>query len=239
MRLVQMAVAAPILSLRFGSSINWKARQRLAVYPDLGIVYNRIRKNANTTTVLLLREMETGEVETTPNGPKNAPRIDTLSISQTIALRSYLFFVIVRNPYPRVLSAFLNQMRRTEYQQKYGRFPLTPGGFQTFVDWLADGGLEQNQHWGFQTEQMFLPTDKFSEVIRFETLKPDMEAMLTKKGLRVPEGRLDGLYPSDVNKKTSSDARLSEFYAPSTITKVLKLYEADFAALNYPRDFPA
>ncbi len=242
MRLLQMAVAAPVLSRRFGpTSINWHARQRLAVYPDLGIVYNRIKKNANTTAVFLLHEIESGKVETEANSPKKAARIDSLSLPQTMALRNHLYFVIVRNPYSRVLSAFLNQMGlRPEYRQKYGRFPMDPSGFASFADWLADGGIKKNAHWNLQTEQMFLPFEKFDAVIRFESLKPEMSAMLDERGLKVPKGRLDGLYPSDApGKKTSADKRIAEFYSPETINKIGRLYEQDFTALGYSHEFPS
>ena len=65
MRLGKMAFAAFVFWRRFGlRNLNWKAWPRLAVYPGIGIAFNRIQKNANTMTVYLLREIETGEVET-------------------------------------------------------------------------------------------------------------------------------------------------------------------------------
>lgn len=238
---VKTAVALSILAYRFGIfQVNWKAWKRVAIYPGLGLAYNRIKKNANTTVVMLLREMETGSVESRKAAKDNSPKVRDLSFSQILRVRECCFFVVVRNPYSRVLSAFLNRFfspDENSRRQDLG-FELTPSGFAAFVEWLKDGGLDKNAHWDLQTKLMFLPLEKYDFVVRFENFKPEMLALLEGRGLSAPTGRLDGLYPTDTNKKTSSDSRLQEFYTPRLAEIVAELYAKDFDELGYSRVFP-
>lgn len=235
MRFGPIGVAAPLLTLRFGSkTINWSAWPQLAAYPELGLIYNRVKKNANTTTVYLLREIEGGIVDTTIDAKKKSRKIDA-NFATALSTRSSLFFVIVRCPYSRVLSAFLDKFRQEKYKEEYGDFSLTPEGFALFVDWLSAGGLNRNGHWDLQSKQMFLPMKDFDVVVRFENLKQEMTTLLSRKNLQLPQGRLDAPYPADANKRTSADSRLGQFYTPRIRSVVAELYASDFEALKYNR----
>jgi hypothetical protein len=239
-KIARTAAALSMLAGRFGiAGVNWKAWKRVAVYPSLGLAYNRIKKNANTTVVMLLREMETGSVESREAAKANSRKARDLSFREIFRLREYRYFVVVRNPYSRVLSAFLNRFSvRDEKARQRRDFELTPNGFAAFVEWLGDGGLDQNAHWDLQTKLMLLPLEKYDFVVRFENFKPEMLSLLESRGLSPPEGRLDGLYPTDTNKKTSSDSRLREFYTPRLADMVADLYARDFEALGYSKVFP-
>lgn len=238
-KLGRNALALFVIAARFGiTDVNWRAWKRVAVYPKLGLAYNRIKKNANTTVVMLLREMETGVVESRKTAKDNSPKIRDLSIPEILGVRKCFFFVVVRNPYSRVLSAFLNRFTDEGSRQRHGRFELNPRGFAAFVEWLKDGGLDKNAHWDLQTKLMLLPLEKYDFVVRFENFKPEMLSLLESNALTPPDGRLDGLYPTDTNKKTSADARLREFYTPRLIGIVADLYARDFDALGYSTAFP-
>lgn len=237
-KLAGNTIAVSVIAARFGIfDVNWRAWKRVAVYPRLGLAYNRIKKNANTTVVMLLREMETGFVETRKVAKDNSPKIRDLSFQEILGVRKSCFFVVVRNPYSRVLSAFLNRFTAASSRQ-HGHFELNPHGFAAFVEWLKDGGLDKNAHWDLQTKLMLLPLEKYDFVVRFENFKPEMLALFASQGLSPPEGRLDGLYPTDTNKKTSADARLQQFYTPHLASIVADLYARDFDALGYSKTFP-
>lgn len=240
MRLGKMALAAVVFGGRFGfRDLNWKAWPRLAVYPGLGITFNRIQKNANTMAVYLLREIESGEVEQVVYAKAKARKFTDASYADIWSLRKHTFFVIVRNPYSRVLSAFLDTFRRREdYQGRYGPYEFTPQGFAAFVDWLAAGGRDQNKHWNLQVDHLFIPIDKYDAVIRFENLKEEMDAFLRSRGLEPPADRLNGPYPAEGQKRTAADAKLREFYTPRVADIVADLYAADFETLGYSREFP-
>jgi hypothetical protein len=239
-RIATTALAASIVGGRFGpSKINHRAWKKIAVYPSLGLAYNRIKKNANTTVVMLLREMELGAVESRAVAKNNSRVFLDLSFSEIMALRKTRFFVVARNPYSRVLSAFIFRFREEQYRKRYGAFDLTRSGFTDFVHYLNDGGLNKDGHWDLQAKLLFMPLEKYDYVVRFEKFKADMLSMFAAENLTPPEGRLEGLYPSDVNKQTSSDTRLSEFYTPETMKIVADLYAEDFQKLKYSKKFPA
>jgi hypothetical protein len=238
-RIAKSALAATVLFGRFGiTHVNHKAWKRIAVYPGLGLAYNRIKKNANTTVVMLLREMESGVGESRALAKRNSRRLLDLSLSEIANLRKTRFFVVTRNPYSRVLSAFLFRFKDEHYRNLHGAFDLTRSGFTNFVNYLNDGGLDRDAHWDLQTKVMFLPLEEYDAVVRFENLKPEMLSLLKSVNLQPPDGRLDGLYPSDVGKRTSSDARLQEFYTPEAMNIVADLYSKDFHELRYSKEFP-
>lgn len=239
MKYLKFILLAAVLSGRFGvGAVNWKARQSIATYPSLGLTYNRIKKNANTTVVTMLREMTTGRVEGRKEAKKLSQRYSDLTFAQIWALRQTFFFVVVRNPYSRVLSAFLEKFQHDSYHKKFGAFDRSPAGFAAFLEWLESDGLDKNYHWDLQTKLLLLPLDKYDRVIRFESLKEDMTSMFASLGMSAPLHRLDGLYPTDVNKKTSASSRLHEFYTPRLAGIVARLYATDFERLGYSPDFP-
>ena len=237
---LKTALTASVLWTRFGiANANVKAWKNVAVYPDLGLAYNRIKKNANTTVVMLLREMESGIVESRRGAKRSSRKFLELYYGQALDLRRTRFFVVVRNPYSRLLSAFLFRFREEQYRLLHGAFDLSASGFANFFDYLRDGGLTKDAHWDLQSKLMFLPLAKYDAVVRFESFKPGMLALLDSVNLAPPDGRLDDLYPADVNKKTSSTSRLQEFYTAKTARAVAELFAEDFKALEYSQEFPS
>lgn len=240
MKYLKFLVLAAVLGGRFGVwSVNWRACKRIVTYPKLDLTYNRIKKNANTTIVTLLREMTTGHVESRKEAKHFSQGYTDLTLAQIWNLRHTFFFVVVRDPYSRVLSAFLEKFQHENYRKKFGAFDRSPSGFADFLEWLETDGLGRDSHWNLQTRLLLLPLDKYDRVIRFEHLKEDMASMFGSLGLPAPLHRLDGLYPTDVNKKTSSSSRLHEFYTPRLAGIVAHLYAKDFDQLGYSRDFPS
>jgi hypothetical protein len=233
------SIAWCVLTYRLGPTrFNWTAVKKFAVYPNLGIGYNRIKKNANTTTVILLREMDTGLVEDRESAKNNCQSPISLPISSMMSLRDCCLFVVIRNPYSRVLSAFLEKFRLEQYREEHGAFPLTREGFGEFVVWLANGGLAKDKHWNLQSDQMFLPLNKYNFVIEFDNFAAGMKELFDRTGLNPPEDRLDRLYPSDVNKLTGASSRIEDFYTDETASLVAKIYKRDFEALGYGFELP-
>lgn len=233
--------AFQVLKHHYGPrNVNPRGAERVAFFPRLGLAYNRVKKNANTTTVILLREIETGVVEERQSAKAKARRYYHLWPWQLMSLGKYHTFVVVRNPYSRVLSAFLQKFTYEAGSfRKHGDFETTPEGFTIFVRWLADGGLRRDPHWNLQTRLIMLPISMYDTVIRFENYSAEMQAMLESLGIDFPYDRLADLYPSDTGKKTSAHAKLHQYYTPETIELVRNLYRHDFEALGYPETFPA
>lgn len=218
--------------------VRLRAATRVAVFPELGLAYNRIKKNANTSTIILLRQLEAGRIEERNDAKWNAKTYFDLSPAELDRIDRLSLFVIIRNPYSRVLSAFLDKFRTERYQRRYGAFPLTQEGFGQFLRWLDQGGMRRDAHWDLQTKLMMLPLSGYDCVIRFETYREDLRALLESHRLAVPDGALEELYPSDKAKKTGSSDKMGQFYTDESAALVRKLFASDFKALGYSTEFP-
>lgn len=240
-RVVQIGLRARAtirhLEARYGA-INRRAISRVAVFPELNLAYNRVKKNANTSTIILLRQLESGGIEERNDAKWNARTYFDFPDPALHGLDSLHLFIIVRNPYSRVLSAFLDKFRTERYQRKHGHFELTPEGFGAFLTWLEKGGLSRDAHWDLQTKLMMLPLEKYDTVIRFENYREELKNLLESRGLKLPPDALRELYPSDRAKETKSSSKLVQFYTPERASIVQRLYAEDFSALGYATDFP-
>lgn len=226
------------LRRRFGGPVRFAAVHRVALQPELGLAYNRVKKNANTTLTILLRELSGGEVVQRDLAKWEAQTPFDLPLGRLDLLQRLRYMVVVRNPYSRTLSAFLDKFREPGYQRKHGAFPLTPDGFAQFVAYLDAGGLRRDAHWDLQTKLILAPLDRFDAVLRFETLGRDLEAALAAHDIPFDASLLRAAYPSDEGKSTGAAARVAEFYRPETAAIVARLFARDFAALGYATDLP-
>lgn len=223
-----------VLGARHGAhQVRRAAVGKLACFGELRLVFNRIQKNANTTTVVLLRELECGQREDPETAKARAAEVPL----RLVRPRAFATLVVIRNPYSRVLSAFVQKFtaKVDKYSERYGEFPVTAAGFEAFVEWIEQGGLDANTHWGLQVEQMYLPLDCYDWVIRFEHFADDMAAMLHARGLAVPAARLA---PAAGINASQAQEKLRSFYTPRAINIVRRVYQRDFEALGYSDAFP-
>jgi hypothetical protein len=238
--LAKKSIILLALWYRFGiHNVNHNAIIRLAIYPNVGIAFNRVKKNANTSTVIFLRELESGSDE----GRRVAKRKSVyrkLPVSELIRLSRMRFLVITRNPYTRLLSAFLDKFRpgRDDYRKRYLDVDCDPEGFRKFVFWLKNGGLERDKHWDLQTKLMVLPLGLYDVVIKLEKFRIDMLKFFETEQKTIPADKLNFLHPSDSDKKTDAESLLHVFYTCDIKDIVYDLYKKDFDELLYCGDFP-
>lgn len=236
--LARAPLALRAVNRRFGpGTARLKGLRQTAFYPQLGLAFNRVKKNANTALILLLHELETGESGAAGRAKDAAPNLFDLPRRELARLEDYAFFTTIRDPYSRVLSAFLDKFRREGYQRRHGAFPLTPEGFGAFLDWLAAGGLAKDAHWDLQGKLLALPLDRYDAVLRFEHLREDATTFLTGRGFTLPEGALASEHKGDRGKETGADRQRADFYTPERAALVARLYAEDFAALGYPTEW--
>lgn len=211
-------------------AMNPEAMRCVAVYPRLRIAYNRIKKNANSTTVVLLRELEAGCVENEREAKLHSLHLEKMPVSIAAIVSQWTFFTIVRNPYTRVLSAFFNKFEKEAYRRQFGDFELSAAGFHRFVYWLRDGALVEDPHWDLQVKLLFMPLAAFDTVIRFEDYAEQLRRFLGERG--VPSASVPRANPR-------GDTQLAACYTPEVARIVAGLYERDFDELGYPSRFAA
>ena len=225
----------------------------VAAFPDLGLVFNRVKKAGNTTVLSFLWSISAsssmGGASSTRDIKKSVLTPMRASYHQAESMRNYTRVAVVRNPYDRVLSAFLNKVAPGDlYEESRKRhFKVVPGwgmespeGFTRFVDFLGAGGLYHNRHWWPQRDLLILPPDKFDVIGKLETLPDDMARVLQLIGrdplLARSLAKPHPLEASQPYKITGATKKRAEFYSPEVASVVRNLYASDFEAFGYPED---
>ena len=225
---------------------------RVVFYPEHNIAFNRIAKSGNSSVILYLDEAIRGP-SSHQNDYKQAKRSamgtgkGLIEMSRTKQDRAYLkkalFFTVVRNPWTRTLSAFLDKIANGP-QDKYGSIPgfgdNSKAGFEAFVTFLGGGGLHTNHHWKPQNAALILPASHFKSICRLEHLSTELPNALAESGLTLPSAeQLQQPHRIESNqhsKLTQASSKLSRYYSPTTIKAVVDLYNADFKLGSYSLD---
>lgn len=213
----------------------------LAIFPELKLCFNRIKKSGNTTISAFLSELSTSFNSESESGFKRTlqkPR--SMSLSQLKLMPSYYSLVVVRDPYSRALSAFLQKVahgRSPQYDYCAGFGIATSEGFLAFMKFLDDGGLYRDRHFWPQANLLYQPLEKYSRVARLEHLVDDMRAVLSDIG---QEPALADVLTrphkveAGTSKITSASSKLNMYYTKHSAALVRKLYARDFQMFNYP-----
>lgn len=164
-------------------------------------------------------------------------------------------YAFVRDPYSRVLSAYLNKIasrlplseepaegeehfiRVARVIDRFRRRKLDPAAypevtFEVFLLWLRDGlsAFREDEHWQKQTVLLRWPRVKYAWIGHFEKLAEEAPVLLEKMGATVP-------FPSQKDVKfapTNADTKIAAHYTPAAYALVNTLYADDFANFGYP-----
>jgi hypothetical protein len=215
------------------ADVNIEAFDRVAVFKKNRIAFNRLKKNANSTAMIALTRLETGLLLKSPRAAKyDAVRMDDASVLHC-NIAKFDWLLIVRNPYSRTLSAFLEKFQQERYVENYGKFDLSSRGFNNFLCWLKDGGLNADYHWNLQTANIFLPVNLHNNIIRFETFQTEFLQFLKKRNPSIDAGFLEDATSIGAVWATRSEEKVDTFYNPASRKIVSELFDADFRILGY------
>jgi hypothetical protein len=147
-------------------------------------------------------------------------------------LQDHFLFTFVRNPYDRVLSAYLDKITQPHKQRKIAKFlgkPLdTKIEFSNFIEYLMKGGLFGNIHWAPQSS--FLPPNDYFHFIGYvESLEENLQELLPRL---FPE--LSSMnFQNESKNITRASTRRDEYYTSELMQYVRKLYHTDFIRFHY------
>jgi hypothetical protein len=209
---------------------------RTAVDRKRGFIYFRIPKAANSTVIVNLSGLD---IQNGTGSSKQAKRlfkrVDTLTQSEAENLESLFYlFTVVRNPYTRFASSFLDRISRgkSPHVQKVcdalGVSRHEDIGFLDFCRYLEAGGLYKDPHWYPQVDFIRCGVDKLDFVGRVETLDTDLTQIMTRINGTAPAGLLNW-----TPHATGASSKLSQLYCDESARLVARLYEHDFAAFGY------
>jgi hypothetical protein len=207
-------------------SIN-SADARGLVDMELGIFCNRIPKAANSTVVTNLARLRFGQDIRSVPAKRMFQTPASLTAAEVARFDTLFKFVIVRNPFTRTLSAYLEKIeRRAERKGKQTTF-------RQFLEEVRDGALYRNAHWAPQSDLLLIPLEQFDFIGKVESLEQDLAAIKHRI-------RPDEVLPvtSARSHATGASEKLARYYEPDLIDMVRQIYQRDFELFGYSTDLP-
>jgi hypothetical protein len=221
----------------------FQVEHRGAYSPPDQFFYNRVPKAGNTSVARVLAG-HSNYCRPRPGkgdmGRMLRPQLMSRADVRTLTGPDTFRFTIVRNPYTRVLSAYLSKILLIDNPKRLRRFarmmntdPGTPPDFTTFCRFLANGGLWRDAHWAPQWALMLLPEDMYHFVGRTETLEEDLTLITSR------------IWGSDtvvstprLGMQTNSGDAIAAHYTDAARDIIARIYAEDFRRFGYSTDLP-
>ncbi|MEM8570110.1 MAG: sulfotransferase family protein [Pseudomonadota bacterium] len=158
----------------------------------------------------------------------------------TADLMNKFVFTVVRNPYSKLLSAYLDKIVKLQRRVADGkagdkinrfRLPDVPGSFPEFVEMVcAQPDVDVDLHWVGQSYKTMFHFVKYNHIGHFETLPDSIRRVSGRFSVCVPERANSALHA------TSASTRLAEYYTDALAEKVYTRYREDFEVFGYDPD---
>jgi len=196
---------------------------------ELNFFCNRIPKSANSTVVTSLAKWRFNKTIPSRAAKKMFLPPSALTRSEVDNLEVLFCFAVVRNPFTRVLSAYLDKVERKE--QRRGN----DSSFEDFLAGLSGGELHSNAHWTPQADLLLLPLQNFDFIGKVESLDQDLD--------KVRQQLLGGNDETDIvpalSNATNANSKIDRYYTADCADTVRKLYARDFELFNYSTALPS
>jgi dermatan 4-sulfotransferase 1 len=206
--------------------------------------YFRIPKCANTTITKTLLQHDAALAASLPKSarPKHASRglYRAIAWSPESLAKRYFCFTFVRNPYTRVLSAYLGHIAAAESGEysyvaaALDKTDISQVSFTDFIGFLERGGLFSNAHWAPQTSVLPIDTKLIAFIGRVENLEADLARLINQ----IPGMLNFNTVITHENGQTNSAAQIAEYYDDDLASRVYELYREDFDSLGYSEKLP-
>jgi hypothetical protein len=213
-------------------------------------VYVAVGKAANSTVKYHLFNLEYRGTRFTPRSVhdrQSAPLLSPYQLPHDLLQHiftspEYYKFTIVRNPYTRLLSCYLDRIQRKAglaYRQLIRNMNKSVGDDVTFEEFIvfvcAQPPYEQNLHWRLQTAEICHDTIAYDLIGKQETFS---ESMSTVWASICPDEPTPSFIDSNKSpSRTSAHQRILDFYTPDLLNLVRTAYADDFKTFCYPHTF--
>ncbi|MBI1330437.1 MAG: hypothetical protein GC166_11125 [Alphaproteobacteria bacterium] len=229
---------------RLGHDYAFRERFNIAVFisPKRDFLFTKNEKCGNNTARITLQHLVAEKP--LPEGFKDSNRwfaplrqpsdlglSDIRDINSTIPFK----FAVVRNPFSRTLSSYLNKFATRA--GKRDRFAQKLGGDAnlSFAEFVALVGkqkpLEMDPHWRVQYDNIFCDVIRYDHYVRFENMDAEFAEVLNRIG-----GKAD-IRNVRKNEYRAGD-KIAQYYTPEIAEQVRAIYARDFAQFGYPLELP-
>ena len=151
-------------------------------------------------------------------------------------------FCFVRNPFDRLLSAYLDKIVGNGHQKRpilkiLGRDPTALGAlvsFEEFVDAVAtQPALRMNAHWRVQWQHVLGDFVPYDFVGRFERFQQDFVTVLSR-WTNEPERYIQ----TEATHRTDAGLKIGDHYDRRLADVVRRIYADDFERFGYSAELP-
>lgn len=151
--------------------------------------------------------------------------------------RKLYLFCFVRNPFTRLLSAYLDKIARNKPEKRKITQALgVPDelfydalSFEDFVEAIFRyPDKTYDSHWAVQQNHLRIGLIDYDFIGRFERLQNDMEKVLRTLGVNPRFSVARHGY-----EQTRAESMLQRYYTPPIVKKVVQIYETDFERFDY------
>lgn len=208
-------------------------------YEPEGVVFlNNAKSGCSSIKAALLKAIYAREGKALPDpvSPKFVHgQNDAWSASFNNIGKSRFRFSVVRNPFSRILSAYLDKIARGGIlcnQFNYAHnFPIDyRAGFDEFLEKLDLSKNLFDQHWRPQTANLLLGYLRVDEVYFLESLTDSHEELERSVGFGFEIGM------GRKSHATGASKRIKDYYSESAIQRVVEIYKSDFETFGYSLD---
>jgi hypothetical protein len=208
-------------------------------------VYFGVAKAANSTIKHYLHGVEyqgtpykIGNVHNKLQSPLLSPyQLDAQELQLALYSDKYVRFTMVRNPFHRLLSCFLDRIQ----DPKSGSYRVAQAAaskdprelsFSEFVDVIArQKPREMDCHWRPQVFEVYLGEIRMTRTLKFEELPMNLVELRDLTSCEDPK-----IFDQDINRSpsiTSADKKARGYYTPAIVRKVRRIYKEDFNSFGY------
>jgi len=227
--------------------IRMLANRTSFVYPNLGVHFDRIAKNANNFTYIKLNQFENGYEQALH---RNLARKDSIAaidmpLTELPKFKLLRHLVVVRNPFDRALSVFLDKVAPGT-SQNYSIFPgygdKTRTGFKRFLSGIENEKLRKSNHhmWSQKESMVFNSISYYTDVVRFENFETELGDFFRSLGVQSDIFQGDeerGIV--DPKKVTDAAKKRMDYLDEEAAALIEAVYQEDFRAFGYSADLIA